>query len=378
MRKDWKYGILDDAVDKGSSNISLNKIKDKEGDYPVYGAQGIVANVSFFQQSKDYLAIIKDGAGIGRISKHPKNSSILGTMQYIIPKEGYDIDFVKYFLSSIDFEKHRNGSTIPHVYYKDYKTEPFPLLTLPEQKYIVSILDKAFAAIDKAKANVEQNLNNAKELFESYLQIVFNNGYDWEHTTLGQVCSLITDGKHGNCKDEENSGYYFLSAKDVRNDTLLFENGRQIIESDFMETHRRTDLKPGDICLINTGATIGRMAFAPEDARTFRTTFQKSVAVIKTIPEKINNKFCAYLLKADLKSLVKISAGTAVPNLLLGDMKKHKISIPKSLEVQEEIESRLDLIYAQSLSLQSNYQRKLANIEELKKSILHKAFNGEL
>jgi type I restriction enzyme S subunit len=97
MREDWKYGILDDAVEKGSSNISLNKIKNEEGDYPVYGAQGIVANVSFFQQSKDYLAIIKDGAGIGRISKHPKNSSILGTMQYIIPKEGYDIDFVKYF-----------------------------------------------------------------------------------------------------------------------------------------------------------------------------------------------------------------------------------------------------------------------------------------
>jgi type I restriction enzyme S subunit len=378
MREDWKYGILDDAVEKGSSNISLNKIKNEEGDYPVYGAQGIVANVSFFQQSKDYLAIIKDGAGIGRISKHPKNSSILGTMQYIIPKEGYDIDFVKYFLSSIDFEKHRNGSTIPHVYYKDYKTEPFPLLPLAEQKRIVSILDKAFAAIDKAKVNAEQNLNNAKELFENYLQGVFNNGHNWEHTTLGQVCSLITDGKHGNCKDEENSGFYFLSAKDVRNDTLLFENGRQITESDFIETHRRTDLKPGDICLINTGATIGRMAFAPEDDRTFRTTFQKSVAVIKTIPESINNKFCAYLLKADLKSLVKISAGTAVPNLLLGDMKKHKISLPKSLKEQEEIVEKLDLIYTQSLSLQSNYQRKLDDLEELKKSILHKAFNGEL
>jgi type I restriction enzyme S subunit len=169
-----------------------------------------------------------------------------------------------------------------------------------------------------------------------------------------------------------------LSAKDVRNDTLLFENGRQITESDFIETHRRTDLKPGDICLINTGATIGRMAFAPEDDRTFRTTFQKSVAVIKTIPESINNKFCAYLLKADLKSLVKISAGTAVPNLLLGDMKKHKISLPKSLKEQEEIVEKLDLIYTQSLSLQSNYQRKLDDLEELKKSILHKAFNGEL
>ena len=167
MRKDWTYGILDDVAIKGSSNISLTKIKDDMGDYPVFGAKGFVKNVSFYQQESEYLGIIKDGAGIGRVTKHPGKSSILATMQYIIPKKGFDIQFIKYFLNNLDFERYRTGSTIPHIYYKDYKSEPFPLIKLPEQKRIVAKLDQGFEAIDKARANVESNLQNAKDLFSA-------------------------------------------------------------------------------------------------------------------------------------------------------------------------------------------------------------------
>ena len=130
MKQGWEYGILEDAVNKGSSNISLNKIKDDDGDYPVFGAKGFAQNVSFYQQESEYLGIIKDGAGIGRVSRHPEKSSILATMQYILPKKGFDIQFINYFLDYIDFEKYRTGSTIPHIYYKDYKSEPFPLVNI--------------------------------------------------------------------------------------------------------------------------------------------------------------------------------------------------------------------------------------------------------
>ena len=321
------------------------------------------------------------GATIGKtgFSRIPVTSN--QQINALTPYSEFEPKFLYYQFITSEFQKKiilsSSQATLPIINKSKWEnlTVFFPK-PLPDQKRIVSILDRAFAAIAKAKANAEQNLNNAKELFESYLQGVFENGHGWNKTTLGNVCSLITDGKHGNCKDEADSGFYFLSAKDVRNDTLLFENGRQITESDFYETHRRTDLKPGDICLINTGATIGRMAFAPDDSRTYKSTFQKSVAVIKTIPESINNKFCAYLLKADLKSLVKISAGTAVPNLLLGDMKRHKISVPKTLEEQNEIVSKLDTLVIETKKLETIYQKKIENLEDLKKSILQKAFNG--
>jgi len=297
-------------------------------------------------------------------------------------KEFLDPTFLCYYQMSNNYLKdvqlRVTGTTRSRISRKNLGLIEIPIPPLPEQHRIVSILDRSFAAIDKAKANTEQNLKNAKELFESYLQDLFHNGHSWKNTTLGNVCSLITDGKHGNCQNEEKSGFYFLSAKDVRNDTLLFENGRQITEKDFYETHQRTDLKPGDICIINTGATIGRMAFAPNDPRTYKTTFQKSVAVIKTLPEFIDNKFCAYLLKADLKTLVKISAGTAVPNLLLGDIKRHQIKVPSTIKEQKQIVQKLDELSEKTKKLEQVYQQKITNLDELKKSILQKAFRGEL
>ena len=146
----WKYVTLDQALDQGSSNISLNKIKDDEGDYPIFSAKGFYKNISFYHQEKDYIAIIKDGAGIGRLSVHPAKSSIVGTMQYLIPKDGFDLMFVKYFLTGIDFHSYKQGATIPHIYFKDYKAELIPKLPIAEQKRIVDKIARLFAKIDKA------------------------------------------------------------------------------------------------------------------------------------------------------------------------------------------------------------------------------------
>ena len=105
-------------------------------------------------------------------------------------------------------------------------------------------------------------------------------GYKWQTHRLGDLCKRITDGKHGDCKDQEASGFYFLSVKDVLGDRLIYQNSRQITEFDFTETHRRTALEAGDVLFTNTG-TIGRMAIARDDPKTARTTFQKSVAILK-------------------------------------------------------------------------------------------------
>jgi type I restriction enzyme S subunit len=379
MKQGWEIKKLGDVCYSKSSNVSQNQLTTEVGEYPIFGASGLIKNVSFYHREKPYLSIVKDGSGFGRITKMDAFTSVIGTLQYILPNDDIDLDYLNYSLMSVDFKKYVQGAAIPHIYFKDYKSEPFLWMPLPEQQRIVAILDEAFVAIAKAKSNAEQNLKNAKELFESYLQGVFEKkGEGWEEKSLGDVCSLITDGKHGDCENEENSGYYFLSAKDVRNGTLLFDNARQITKSGFEETHRRTNLKPGDICMVNTGATIGRISFAPDDPRTYRTTFQKSVAVIKTIPTLIDNSFCCYILQSDLKKLVKVSSGTAVPNLLLGDLKRHKINLPKSKTEQHTIVCQFDALRVETQKLEALYQKKINDLEELKKSILQKAFAGEL
>ena len=100
----------------------------------------------------------------------------------------------------------------------------------------------------------------------------------WPIQKMSEVTRLVTDGKHGDCDDEEDSGYYFLSSKDLRDGRLQYDKPRQITRDGFAETHRRTNLEPGDILLANCGASIGRVGIAQDDARIYKTTFQKSVS----------------------------------------------------------------------------------------------------
>ena len=114
--------------------------------------------------------------------------------------------------------------------------------------------------------------------------------YHHQPVKLEDICSQITDGKHGDCNNKEESGYYFLSCKDVAGGRLNYEKARQITKEDFVDTHRRTKLEPNDLLITNSG-TIGRMAIAPDNELTKRTTFQKSVAILKPIKSRIEPRF---------------------------------------------------------------------------------------
>ncbi len=372
MKQGWDYGTLEDAVKKGSSNISLNKIKDDEGNYPVFSAKGFAKNVSFFQQKQEYIAIIKDGAGIGRVAKYPAKSSVVATMQYLIPKEGFDIGFIEYFLNGIDFEKHRSGSTIPHVYFKDYKSEPFPLIPLPEQQRIVEILDKAFVAIDKAKQNAEQNLRNAKEVFENYLQGVFENkGEGWEEKTLGMVANHSL-GKMLDKNKNKGTLKKYLRNQSVR----WFEfDLHGLTEMLFLEDEKEkyTAIK-GDV-LICEGGYPGRAAIWQEDYPIY---FQKAIHRVRFHEAVYNKWFLYYLFVSDrLGQLKKYFTGTGIQHFTGASLDKFILPIPSKNEVKTLV-YLFEKLSKKIKKLKAIYQQKLDNLDELKKSILQKAFRGEL
>lgn len=180
----------------------------------------------------------------------------------------------------------------------------------------------------------------------------------WNQLPLGEICSLITDGKHGDCQNEENSGFYFLSAKDVREGRLQYEGAREITYDGFIETHRRTALECGDVLLTNSG-TIGRLAIATDDPRTAKTTFQKSVAVLKPIRDRITSHFLYYQLAANKSRLIQSSAGAAQKNLLLGELRRFEIFLP---DVQEQ--KRIASILSAYDDLIENNRRRIALLEE--------------
>lgn len=381
MKEGWSYGILEDAVKKGSSNISLNKIKDEVGEYPVFSAKGFAQNVSFFQQEKEYLGIIKDGAGIGRVSRYQAKSSIVATMQYLIPKKGFDISFIQYFLNGIDFEKHRNGSTIPHIYFKDYRTEKFPLLPLQEQQHIVSILDEVFAAIDKAKANAEQNLKNAKELFESYLQNVFETkGESWEDKTLKELTIKIGSGStpRGGQKNYKIEGISLVRSMNVH-DFEFREKNLAFIDDEQADALSNVTLQEDDVLLNITGASIARCCIIPKQFLPARVN--QHVSIIRANKQMIAPLFLASLLTSKFykDQILGIGEQGATRQAITKvQIENFKISLPNTIQGQENVIKKINALSTETKKLEAIYQQKLTDLEELKKSVLQKAFNGEL
>jgi len=250
-----------------------------------------------------------------------------------------------------------------------------PLPPLSEQQRIVTILDKAFEAINQAKENAEQNLKNAKELFESYLQSVFETkGEDWEEKTLKEVCTKITDGTHQTPK-YFTDGVIFLSSKNVTSGKIDWDNVKYIDESQHLEMHKRVAPKVGDILLAKNGTT-GVAAMVDRDV-VF--DIYVSLAHIRVL-EDVLPEFMLYFINSPFakQQFNKRLKGMGVPNLHLEEIREVVIPFPRQKNKQQAIVAKLDALSEQTKKLESIYEQKLANLEELKKSILQKAFNGEL
>lgn len=139
---------LGDVCERSSSNIAQKDILNMEGEYPVYGAAGYIRNVDFYHQEKPYVAVVKDGAGIGRTMLLPEKSSVIGTLQYLLPKENVLPEYLYYVVKNMHLEKYFTGATIPHIYFKDYQNKEFTLAKIGEQREIVATLKKIEKVIE--------------------------------------------------------------------------------------------------------------------------------------------------------------------------------------------------------------------------------------
>ncbi len=194
MKHDWKYKKLGDICDKGSSNISLNKIEDNIGEYALFGASGYVKDIDFYHNETPYIGIVKDGSGCGRVNIYPAKSSLVGTMQYIYPKQNCDIKFLMYLLQSLDLSSLVTGAAIPHIYFKDYSKFSVPVPPLSTQQSIVSELD----SLSKIIADCKETLKDYDALEQSIFYDMFGdpvkNDKGWEVKKLGEVTKNIFAG----------------------------------------------------------------------------------------------------------------------------------------------------------------------------------------
>lgn len=245
---------LEDVCEKESSKLKQSDVINQNGLYPVYGASGYLGNINTYQQSNYYVAVVKDGAGIGRTMLLPPKSSIIGTMQYLIPKDNVQPEYLYYVVKAKHLEKYFSGATIPHIYFKDYKNEQFDLVSFEEQRDIINRLKKIEIIID----DLSKNLLLLDELVKARFVEMFgdeNNSKNWDVVNVEEVADVQVGVVI------KPSQYYTDKSEGVRTFRSLNIGAGFIKDNDWVyftkEGHQKNSksiLKKDDLLIVRSGA----------------------------------------------------------------------------------------------------------------------------
>ncbi len=166
---EWEEKRLGEVCNKRSSGISANSLAGNKGNYIVYGANGSLKKINYYQYGTEYISIVKDGAGVGRVLMCQPKTSILGTMDAIFPKGNINLYFIYLLLKKIKLGKYTSGSTIPHIYFKDYSREKIKIPSLLEQRKVADFLSK----IDQVIESKQLQIKKAKAWKKGLMQRMF-------------------------------------------------------------------------------------------------------------------------------------------------------------------------------------------------------------
>lgn len=302
-------------------------------------------------------------------------------MKAIPDEEKLDKDYFRWFLKTDDLVRFVEKTSKRAAGQDGVRKErlfsyPVPLPPLSEQKQIVALLDQAFTAIDQAKANIEKNIQNAQELIESYLQKTFiGNVSGSKHESLNDICELIVDCEHKTAPTQD-TGYPSIRTPNIGFGELILDGVNRVSNEVYKEWTRRAIPKAGDLILARE-APAGNIGVIPEN---IEVCLGQRTVLIRPKKDKFIPKYLAYLIlsKDVQKRLLSHSQGVTVGHINMRDIRAFKIFNLPSLEQQKVIVANISSILDKVNNANTNYALKLANVEELKKSILQKAFAGEL
>ena len=256
---------LEDVCERGSSNIKQSDIIKMSGNYPIYGASGLAGKVNFYHQEQPYVAVVKDGAGIGRTTLNPAKSSVIGTMQYLIPKKNVLPEYLFYAVSYMHLEKYYTGATIPHIYFKDYKNEEFNLDNIEKQLEIIDVLGRCKKVIEARKQELVELDSLTKARFVEMFGDPVSNPYGYDKVALSDLAD-IKIGPFGSLLHKEDyidGGHSLLNPSHIV-DGKVSPDDKLTISDEKYEELSAYQLKTGDVVMGRRGE-MGRCAVVPED-----------------------------------------------------------------------------------------------------------------
>ena len=358
---------LSDVCTKGTSNIAQKDLDACNGTYPIYGASGFIKNVDFYHQEKPYVAIVKDGAGVGRVMQLPARSSVIGTMQYIIPNEGVSVEYLAYALEHMNLSKYYLGAAIPHIYFKDYCNESLPNYTPEEQARISQILGVVCNLISLRK----QQLSKLDELVKSRFIEMFGdpiyNEKRWLTDSVENVCSDIYGGgtpSKAHPEYYENGDIPWVSSKDMKS-SILYDSQIRI-------NQLGVDNSTAKIVPINSVIMVIRSGILkhtlPVAINAVPITVNQDLKVF--VPsQRITSLFLMYLFKMLEKDILSGVRAVTADNIEFNSLKERMIIVPP-IDLQLEFVTFVE----QTDKSKFEIQKSLEKLETLKKALMQKYF----
>lgn len=378
MKEGWEEKSLGDFCEIYQPKTISKKEMVADGEYTVFGANGVIGRYHKYNHESSQLLITCRGATCGTINVSDPYSWITGNSMVVKPEQDVvDFHFLKHFLSQDQLLSGCiTGAAQPQITRQSLRPVAirFPPL-LHEQRRIVAILDEAFEGIAAAKANAEKNLENAREVFESRLShLLFPKPGSTVKKTLSEIAETFGRGKSRhrprNAKFLFGGPYPFIQTGDIR-------NAEHIVDS-FSQTYSEKGLAQsklwpkGTVC-ITIAANIAESGILDFDA-----CFPDSVIGVVVDPKQTTPEFLEFLLQAFKGRLQKLGKGSAQDNLNMGTFENQYFPFPDSIRNQEVQASEINTMKLNLDLLLKKLGEKITTLDELKKSLLHQAFNGDL
>ena len=295
----------------------------------------------------------------------------------IIPSEKLDPVYLYHFLDmSRDLlNELGSGTTFKELSATNLKSVEIPLPPLEEQRRIVAVLDEVFEGLARARAHTAANLQNARELFSQSVEAFIARFPETQSMRLGDIVSRLTNGYVGPTRNiYVDEGIPYLLARHVRNNTLNFD-GRTYVTSEFNEKNRKSKLKRGDVVLVQSGH-IGHCAEIPDEHEGHNC---HAMIVLSPKPEILTGTYLSAIFSTPTmqEGFQRIRTGSTVPHLTCKMVKELKIPV-MTLAQQDELIGQIGQLKAQTDALTDGYGATLQDLEDLRQSLLQKAFAGEL
>ncbi len=354
MKKGWQTKTLGEVMRLEYGKPLPKADRTPDGEYPVYGANGEKDRTNKFYCDRPSIIVGRKGSAGELNLTEPRFWPLDVTYFATFDDNQCELQFLYHLLATLDLPSLAKGVK-PGINRNEVYALPVNIPPLPEQKRIVGILDEAFAGIATARANAEKNLENARALFESHLNQVFTQrGEGWEARPLDGHAKIGTGKRDANHQVEDGPyPFYTCAVGQFRSPTFSFDGPSIIL--------------PGN------GANVGKVFFYDGKFEAYQRTY-----VVNELNQAINPRFLYFCFSATWPDWIATKQfGSATNYIVVGDLKAFPVPTP-SLPVQKATVEQLESFTKETRHLETIYRQKLNELEALKKSLLDRAFKGEL